>query len=42
MMLHHFCSQGGRVLDAEDGTELDLLLWFGPLFRDLSAPKSDR
>lgn len=42
MMLHLFCSQGGRVLDAEESSELDLALWFGPLFRAVRRPDSER
>lgn len=32
VLLHGFVENGGRVLDAEDGSELDLAALLGPLF----------
>lgn len=33
VILHAFAEDGGRVLDAEDGSDVRLDLLFGPLFR---------
>ncbi len=41
MMLFEFVSRGGRVLDAEDGSDVPLALMFGPLWRAAEAPDSD-
>lgn len=36
--LHAFVSRGGRVLDAEDGTDVPLDALFGPMLRGRMAP----
>lgn len=40
-LLHAFIEQGGRVLDAEDGSDVPLESLFGPLFRKIEPPESD-
>lgn len=40
-MLHTFVSTGGRVLDADDGEDVDLAVHFGPMLRDPAAFSSD-
>lgn len=41
IVLHRFVSDGGRVLDAEDGTEVDAAALFGPLLREPPAPDNN-
>jgi hypothetical protein len=40
-MLHAFTEQGGRVLDAEDGSDVPLEALFGPLLFKIEPPAND-
>ena len=40
-LLHAFVEDGGRVLDAEDGSDVPLASLFGPMLRKIEPPKSD-
>jgi len=40
-MLHDFVSRGGRVLDPDDGNDLELEVMFRGLYRKLDPPKSE-
>jgi hypothetical protein len=39
-LLHSFVESGGRVLDAEDGSEVTLAAMFGPMLRKMEPPTS--
>lgn len=40
-MLHAFIEQGGRVLDADDGSDVPLSSFFGPMLRKIEPPDND-
>ena len=41
VLLHAFIEQGGRVLDADDGSDIPLDSLFGPLLRKIEPPDTD-
>lgn len=40
-ILHRFIESGGRVLDAEDGSDVHLVSLFGPMLREFRGPDAD-
>lgn len=41
MTLHAFIENGGRVLDVNDGSDIQLASLFGPLLRNFGSPGND-